>query len=217
MTKKLEDSPKLKSVIEQMKYFLSILDVESYVPLYLSDFSKITISDNFTPSFLTNVPAGKKNELYLETKTNETMLVFIEFSLEDKSKDISFEVNKYEIYSNEYKNIFKEEKIEDTFKFFILCSGYSLYQIIFDNYYSWFTSKDVNYRIALLKMSDKPIKALELDEKKDEKELIEDLKENETKEEKTDNKDDENKLYCYFDGKNIAFDQKEICQKIMQH
>ena len=214
MTKKLEDSPKLKSVIEQMKYFLSILDVESYVPLYLSDFSKITISDNFTPSFLTNVPAGKKNELYLETKTNETMLVFIEFSLEDKSKDISFEVNKYEIYSNEYKNIFKEEKIEDTFKFFILCSGYSLYQIIFDNYYSWFTSKDVNYRIALLKMSDKPIKALELDEKKDEKELIEDLKENETKEEKTDNKDDENKLYCYFDGKNIAFDQKDICGKI---
>ena len=146
ITKKYENDPKLKTVIEQMKYFLSILDVESYVPLYLTDFSKITISDNFTPSFLTNVPASKKNELYLETKTNETMLVYIEFSLEDKSKDISFEVNKYEIYSNEYKNIFKEEKIEDTFKFFILCSGYSLYQIIFDNYYSWFTSKDVNYR-----------------------------------------------------------------------
>ena len=211
ITKKQEEDPKLKSVIEQMKYFLSILDVESYVPLYLSDFSKITISDNFTPSFLTNVPAGKKNELYLETKTNETMLVFIEFSLEDKSKDISFEVNKYEIYSNEYKNIFKEEKIEDTFKFFILCNGYSLYQIIFDNYYSWFTSKDVNYRIALLKMADKPIKGLELEEKKDE--IIEELKEN-TKEEKSINKDDKNKLYCYFDGKNIAFDQKDICGKI---
>ena len=211
ITKKQEEDPKLKSVIEQMKYFLSILDVESYVPLYLSDFSKITISDNFTPSFLTNVPAGKKNELYLETKTNETMLVFIEFSLEDKSKDISFEVNKYEIYSNEYKNIFKEEKIEDTFKFFILCNGYSLYQIIFDNYYSWFTSKDVNYRITLLKMADKPIKGLELEEKKDE--IIEELKEN-TKEEKSINKDDKNKLYCYFDGKNIAFDQKDICGKI---
>ena len=51
-----------------MSYFLSIIDIESYVPLYLTDFSKITISDNFTPSFLTNVPAGKTNELYLETK-----------------------------------------------------------------------------------------------------------------------------------------------------
>jgi len=217
MTKNHENDPKLKTVIEQMKYFLSILDVESYVPLYLSDFSKITISDNFTPSFLTNVPAGKKNEFYLETKTNETMLVFIEFSLEDKSKDISFEVNKYEIYSNEYKNIFKEEKIEDTFKFFILCSGYSLYQIIFDNYYSWFTSKDVNYRIALLKLNDKQIKGLETEEKKEENEEPKEEKKEEEKpkeEEKETEKDDENKLYCYFNGKNIAFDQKEICQKI---
>ena len=181
MTKNHENDPKLKTVIEQMKYFLSILDVESYVPLYLSDFSKITISDNFTPSFLTNVPAGKKNEFYLETKTNETMLVFIEFSLEDKSKDISFEVNKYEIYSNEYKNIFKEEKIEDTFKFFILCSGYSLYQIIFDNYYSWFTSKDVNYRIALLKLNDKQIKGLETEEKKEENEEPKEEKKEEKK------------------------------------
>ena len=225
MTKNHESDPKLKTVIEQMKYFLSILDVESYVPLYLSDFSKITISDNFTPSFLTNVPAGKKNEFYLETKANETMLVYIEFSLEDKSKDISFEVNKYEIYSNEYKNIFKEEKIEDTFKFFILVGGYSLYQIIFDNYYSWFTSKDVNYRIALLKLNDKPNKNLGEGEKKeenaekDENDKEEELKEpkKEIKEEKPvteDGKNDENKLYCYFNGKNMAFDQKEICDKI---
>ena len=227
MTKNHESDPKLKTVIEQMKYFLSVLDVESYVPLYLSDFSKITISDNFTPSFLTNVPAGKKNEFYLETKANETMLVYIEFSLEDKSKDISFEVNKYEIYSNEYKNIFKEEKIEDTFKFFILCGGYSLYQIIFDNYYSWFTSKDVNYRIALLKLNDKPNKILENEEKKEEiVEKDENDKEEEKKEPKEEikeekpmeegEKNDDNKLYCYFNGKNMAFDQKVICDKIKE-
>ena len=220
ITKNCETDPKLKTVIEQMKYFLSILDVESYVPLYLTDFSKITITDNFTPSFVTNVPAGSKNEFYLETKTNETMLLYIEFSLEDKSKDISFEVNKYEIYSNEYKNIFKEEKIEDTFKFFILCGGYSLYQIIFDNYYSWFTSKDVNYRIALLKLNDKPPKSLELGDKKDEEEEKENNN-NETKEQKeakktlTENeKNDENIFYCYFNGKNMAFNKNEICEKI---
>ena len=218
LTKNCENDPKLKTVIEQMKYFLSILDVESYVPLYLTDFSKITISDNFTPSFLTNVPAGKKNELYLETKTNETMLVFIEFSLEDKSKDISFEVNKYEVYSNEYKNIFKEEKIEDTFKFFILCSGYSLYQIIFDNYYSWFTSKDVNYRITLLKLIDKPNKPLEPEDKTEEEKVEIELIKEEPKEEIKDitknMKHDENKFYCYFNGKNMAFDKNEICKKI---
>ena len=203
ITKDYENDPKLKTIIEQISYFLSILDTLSYVPLYLSDFSKITISDNFTPSFLTNVPAGKTNQFYLETKTNETMLVFVEFSLEDKSKDISFEVNKYEIYSNEFKNIFKEEKIEDTFKFFILCSGYSLYQIIFDNYYSWFTSKDVNYRFGLLRLFDSPVKFLGEGDNNEEKEEIE--------EEDNNNK---NKFYCNINGKKIGFDIMKINEKI---
>lgn len=155
-TKNLENNEKLKSLREQMSYYINTLGVESYVPLYLKDFSKITISDNFTPSFLTNVPAGKVNKLYLETKTNENMLVYIEFFLEDKSKDITFEVNKYDDSTNSFKQIFKEEKIEETYKFFILCNGYSLYEIIFNNDYSWFNSKDVNYRISLLKLINKP-------------------------------------------------------------
>ena len=155
-TKNLENNEKLKSLREQMNYYINTLGMESYVPLYLKDFSKITISDNFTPSFLTNVPAGKVNKLYLETKSNENMLVYIEFFLEDKSKDITFEVNKYDDGTNSFKQIFKEEKIEETYKFFILCNGYSLYEIIFNNDYSWFNSKDVNYRISLLKLMNKP-------------------------------------------------------------
>ena len=155
-TKNLENNEKLKSLREQMSYYVNTLEIESYVPLYLKDFSKITISDNFTPSFLTNVPAGKVNKLYLETKTNENMLVYIEFFLEDKSKDITFEVNKYDDGTNSFKQIFKEEKVEETYKFFILCNGYSLYEIIFNNDYSWFNSKDVNYRISLLKLMNKP-------------------------------------------------------------
>ena len=229
ITKSLENDPKIKTIREQMSYFLSIIDIESYVPLYLTDFSKITISDNFTPSFLTNVPAGKTNELYLETRMNETMLVYIEFSQEDKSKDITFEVNKYEISSNSFKPIFKEEKIEDTFKFFILCNGYSLYQIIFNNYYSWFTSKDVNYRIALLRLIEKPKKDLKL-EQNEEKEIKteddkieekkEDDKEKEKEEKKEDDKEEEkdekvdDKFYCYFNGNNNCFSQNDINKKI---
>ena len=160
-TKSIENEPKIKEVISQMKYFLSIANIESFVPLYLTDFSKVIICDNFTPSFLTNVPAGKTNELYLETKEDETILVYIEFFLEDKSKDISFEVNKYDINLDSYKLIFSDEKIDETFKFFILCKGYSLYQIKFINNYSWFTSKDVNYRISLLKFVDKNVKIID--------------------------------------------------------
>ena len=78
-----------------MNYFLESIEKESFIPLYLNNFGKITFSDNFTPSFMFNVSAGKTNELYLETKVNETMLIYIEFSLENNSKDINFEINKY--------------------------------------------------------------------------------------------------------------------------
>ena len=148
ITKEFENDSRLKSIIEQMNYFLSSIEKESYVPLYLTNFGKISVIDNFTPSFMINVPAGRTNEFYLETKSNETMLIFIEFNLENNSKDINFEVNKYEIFSNEFKEIFKEEKVEKKFKLFLLSSGYALYQIIFDNYYSWFISKDINYKIT---------------------------------------------------------------------
>ena len=170
-----------------MNYFLDSIEKGSFIPLYLNNFGKITFSDNFTPSFMFNVSAGKTNELYLETKVNETMLIYIEFSLENNSKDINFEINKYELFSDEFKNIFKEEKIENNFKVFLLCSGCSLYQIIFDNYYSWFTSKDISYKITLLKMDDRPVKEIEIQDnniKENKEEEIKEEKEEEIKEEK---------------------------------
>ena len=70
-TKSIENDPKIKTIVEQMSYYLGILDVESYVPLYLTDFSKITISDNFTPSFLTNVQQVKQMNYIICRNKNE--------------------------------------------------------------------------------------------------------------------------------------------------
>ena len=154
VTKNIEKETKIKIVREHLNYYLSTLNVESYYPLYLKDFTKITISDNFTPSYITNVPAGQISRFYFETEPEQETLAYIEFSLEDKSKDITFELNKYEMNGNKFINIFKEEKISNTFKFFIFCHGYSLYEMVFDNYYSWFNSKDINYRISLLKLTE---------------------------------------------------------------
>ena len=155
LIKKAENDEKFKQIVWQMKYFLSIINEESYVPLYLSDLSKITFNDNFSPFYSLNIPARTSTELYLETNTNEIMLLNIEFYLGDKTKDITFELKKYDINNNTFKNIIKEEKIFDMFKFFLLCNGYCLYQIVFNNSYSWFHSKDINYRISLLQAIDK--------------------------------------------------------------
>ena len=177
LTRYLENQEKIKPIREHMNQFLGTLKNESYIPLYLKDFGKITFSDNITPAFLVNVPAGKTSELYVETKMNETMLLYVEFTLDDSSKDINFEVNKYEIKTNSFSPIYRGEKIEDTFKFFILCNGYSLYQIVFNNDYSWFTSKDVNYRISLLKLVERPTDEENKEENKKDGEKEEDKKE----------------------------------------
>ena len=152
-TKNFENHPKLKNIREQMIYYASTLDKTSYVPLYLKKFNNINICDNFGPGFPINVPAGKIHKLYLETKYNEQFLVMIEFVVEDKTKDITFQVNIHDIYSDTFKPIYNQECIENTFRLYIFCNGYSLYEIIFNNDYSWFNSKDISYRISLLKHS----------------------------------------------------------------
>ena len=114
-----------------------------------------------------------------------------------------------------------EEKIADTFKFFILCKGYSLYQIIFNNKYSWFTSKDVNYRITLLKLIDKPVKGIleykkkNLEGEKEDDKIEEEEKDEDIKEDKIEEKNGD-KFYCKLDGKNICFNHKEISRKIKE-
>jgi glycerophosphoryl diester phosphodiesterase len=151
ITKDLGKNEKIKSIREQMKYYLNTLEVESYVPLYLKNFNKISTSDNFTPSFITNVPSGKQKKLYIETKHNQNCLLFFEFYLEDKTKDINFEVNKYDTKTDSFTQVYKEDNVSNTLKFLVFSNGYSLYEIIFNNDYSWFTSKDINYKVSLLK------------------------------------------------------------------
>ena len=195
--------------------------------MYLTDFSKISFGDCFTPSYLVNVLAGQTYEFYVETKTHETMLLYIEFSQEDKTKDITFEVKKYEISTNSFKQIFIEERVEDTFKFFILVGGYSLYQIVFNNYYSWFISKDINYKISLLRLKDTQYEtsntnAEQEEENKNKEKKIEQKEEkvekvlgkNGKKEEKKIPKDSIDKFSCSFAGRKICFNKKEINKKI---
>ena len=183
-TENFENHPEIKPLRDQMKYYLGTLNLNSYVPLYLKNFNKITFSDNFTPSFSMNVPAGKSNKIYLETKHNEQILVFIEFCLEDKTKDINLEVKKYDFINNTFKQIYSEEGISETFKFYVYCNGYSLYEIIFNNEYSWFNSKNINYRISLLRFHNKP------------KHII------------------ESEFYCNINGTNKLFNSEEIVQRI---
>ena len=108
------------------------------------------INDNFTQSFVTSVSPGEINKFYFETNFEKETLVYIEFYLEDKTKDINFELNQYDNHNNNFKPIFTQEKVDETLRFYLYCRGYSVYEIVFDNYYSWFNSKDINFRVSYL-------------------------------------------------------------------
>ena len=151
LIKNFEKYENFKKIIWQMKFFLKIIFENIYKVINLSNNSQIALKDNFSSFYSLNVPAGKSSELYFETNMNDTTLIFIELSLEDI--DINFELKKYDIENNKYKNVIIKEKVMEKFQTFVLSNGYCLYQVVFNNSYSWFTSKEIYYRISLLKLT----------------------------------------------------------------
>ena len=148
--KDLKTEPKISKIVSHLTYFLESLEANSYYPLYLKNLDKMMINDNFTQSFITNVYPGEINKFYFETNFQREILIYIEFYLEDKTKDINFELNKYDNNTNIFKPLYKQEKTDESLRFFIYWQGYSIFELVFDNYYSWFNSKDVNFRVSYL-------------------------------------------------------------------
>ena len=142
--------PKLKPINDNLNYFLDSFEIESYYPLYLNNISKIVINDNFTKAYVTNVFPGEENTFYFDIFFKDESLIYFEYFLEDKSMDINFELKIYDNYANEFISVYKGERVSETFRFFINSNGYCIYKIIFDNKFSWFNNKVINFRFSYL-------------------------------------------------------------------
>ena len=195
LSKNFESNKEIKSIRNDLSdYIDSVIAKNQYIPINLKEFTNLTIRDGFSQAFETNVTAGKSNKFYIETKENQNTLVYLEFYLEDKTKDITLEVNKFENSLNNFKNIYKDEKVDGIYKFFIYCNGYSLYQIVFNNEYSWFNSKDVSYKVCLLDGLEAPGTVV------------------------YDKENNENEKIChYFDGKKLDLKFDEIEKKVSEN
>jgi len=150
VVKNIKSHPCIKPIRDNLCYFLDSFEIESYFPLYLNNLNKMIINDNFSKSFVTNVFPGEANKFYFDVFFKDDVLIYFEFYLEDKTKDLNFELNVYDHNLNKFKPIFKGERVDETFKFFIHSNGYCIYEIIFDNKYSWFNNKYVNFRVSYL-------------------------------------------------------------------
>ena len=151
VVKNIISHPKLKPICDNLNYFLDSFEIESYYPLYLNNISRILINDNFTKAYVTNVFPGEENKFYFDILFKDESLIYFEFFLEDKSMDINFEIKIYDNNTNEFSSIYKGERVYETFRFFINSNGYCIYEIIFDNKFSWFNNKVVNFRFSYLK------------------------------------------------------------------
>lgn len=148
--KDFENNPKIKAVKENLEYFRNSLRVESYFPLYLKNITSMVINDNFSQSYISNVMPGEENKIYFTANNIDGALIYIEFYLKDKSKDINFELKIYDNSLNKFKTLYKEERADETVRIFMMPKGYCIYELILDNTYSWFNNKIVNYRISFL-------------------------------------------------------------------
>jgi hypothetical protein len=96
------------------------------------------------------VPNRDSTIFYIENNENKKKLILVEFFLVDGKKDIIFKINKYIPSTDEFKVIYDTGKVNKKCKFCLYSDEKAIYQIEFDNSYSWINSKEVNLNISLL-------------------------------------------------------------------
>ena len=108
----------------------------------------------------TRIEAGSKFFKYIEVE-NKNSLVYIGYSIEYYNIDfhllkycanINQELNDDDNLNDNFVEIVKFERSGETpVKIILFVKEPGIYKIIFDNSFSWFTQKEVKYRINILK------------------------------------------------------------------
>ena len=166
------------------------LNIKKFILLVKKiEYDSIKISDlNLRIGFPSNleIEAGSKESIYVEvtdpnsliyigfaTTLNDITFHILKFSKENnlKQKEFSPPSNKTEEEEDipdkgHFRYLFKIDKIDSSIqpiKFVFFAKEPGTYKIIWDNSYSWFTSKTLKYRLSVLK----PISQIDLERKVD--------------------------------------------------
>ena len=132
-----------------MSLYLESVNENKFIPISVDNINNIKYFCNFSKNRII-VPNRDSTIFYIENNDNKKRLILVEFSLVDVKKDIIFKINKYLPSSDEFKVIYDTGKVNKKCKFCLYSEEKSIYQIEFDNNYSWLNSKEVNLNISLL-------------------------------------------------------------------
>jgi hypothetical protein len=225
----------IKTLKEKLNAYISDINNNKYIPITFEKINKIKLYNNFSKNTI-EVPNRDTTILYIENKENKKGLLFIEFYLLDEKKDIIFRLNRYDPESDEFKPVHDTGKTNKKCKLVVYFEEKSLYQIEFDNSYSWLNTKEIYYTISLIRIADEEIKNIKEEENNIKNEINNEIinienKENVVeKENKKENKDKDNnefkvcdailnnrkiiKFYCNNEDQNFTFNCNKIYKKI---
>ena len=234
LTKKSKNKV-IKTLKEKLNAYISDINNNKYIPITFEKINKIKLYNNFSKNTI-EVPNRDTTILYIENKENKKGLLFIEFYLLDEKKDIIFRLNRYDPESDEFKPVHDTGKTNKKCKLVVYFEEKSLYQIEFDNSYSWLNTKEIYYTISLIRIADEEIKNIKEEENNIKNEINNEIINIENKENvvekgnKKENKDKDNnefkvcdailnnrkiiKFYCNNEDQNFTFNCNKIYKKI---
>ena len=167
LTKKSKNKT-IKSLNEKLNLYISAINEDKYIPINIDEINNIKYYSNFSKNTIV-VPNRDSRILYVENNEDQRGLLMIEFYLTEENKDIIFRINRHDSTLDEFKEIYDTGKLNKKCKLSVYFEEKSLYQIEFDNKYSWINSKEINFTISLFKIidEDKIIKEINEDNKEE--------------------------------------------------
>ena len=158
----------IKEIQDKLSRYISLSKENKFVNINIERINNIQYFSNFSKNGII-IPNRDSRILYIENNEDKKGLLLIEFSLNDEKKDIIFKINKYDSSTDSFKPIYNTGKINKRCKLGVYFDENSLYQIEFDNKYSWLNPKDIDFSISLFRI---------LDDDKNNKEINEDSNNN---------------------------------------
>ena len=205
LTKKSKNKT-IKSLNEKLNLYISAINDDKYIPINIDEINNIKYYSNFSKNTIV-VPNRDSRILYVENNEDQKGLLLIEFYLTEENKDIIFRINRHDPTLDEFKEIYDTGKLNKKCKLSVYFEEKSLYQIEFDNKYSWINSKEINFTISLFKI---------IDEDKIIEEINEDNKEENsinTEVKKVNNENNENNENNNININEIEVDENETNKK----
>ena len=143
----------IKEIKDKLDKYISLSNENKLVNINIEKINNIQYFSNFSKNGIV-IPNRDSRILYIENNEDKKGLLLIEFGQSDEKKDIIFRINKYDFLTDSFIPIYNTGKINKRCKLCIYFDENSLYQIEFDNKYSWLNSKYIDFSVSLFRIID---------------------------------------------------------------